>query len=71
MRIVIVNTRVPFVDGGAEVLAKGLRNALERAGHHVELIAIPFKWYPPERIVEQILAEGKPERAPERKATGT
>jgi glycosyltransferase involved in cell wall biosynthesis len=56
MRIVIANTRVPFVNGGAEVLAHGLRDALERAGHMVEMVAIPFKWYPPERIVEQILA---------------
>lgn len=56
MRIVIVTTQVPFITGGAEYLARGLKEALERAGHEVELVAIPFKWYPPERIPEHILA---------------
>lgn len=56
MRILIANTRIPFVDGGAEVLAQGLLAALRRSGHEAEIVAIPFKWYPPERILDQILA---------------
>jgi glycosyltransferase involved in cell wall biosynthesis len=56
MRILIVTVQVPFVRGGAEVLAEGLRNALVAAGHQTETVAIPFKWYPPERILDHMLA---------------
>lgn len=56
MRILIATTQVPFVRGGAEIHAEGLRNALCQAGHIAEIVAIPFKWYPPERIPEHILA---------------
>jgi len=56
MRILIATTQVPFVRGGAEVLAEGLRGALEAAGHQAELVAIPFKWYPPGRILDTMLA---------------
>jgi glycosyltransferase involved in cell wall biosynthesis len=56
MRVLIATTKTPFVTGGAEVHAEELRNALTRAGHQAAIIAIPFKWYPPERIVEQMLA---------------
>ncbi|MDH7604622.1 MAG: hypothetical protein QHH13_06965, partial [Melioribacter sp.] len=30
--------------------------ALEKVGHQAEIITMPFKWYPPERIPEHILA---------------
>ncbi|MEX0330287.1 MAG: glycosyltransferase family 4 protein [Puniceicoccaceae bacterium] len=56
MRIVIVNTHVPFVEGGAETLARTFKKALEAKKHEVELVRIPFKWYPPERIHEHVLA---------------
>src|SRR5450759_5048557 len=56
MRILIANTRVPFVDGGAEALAQGLHAALRRSGHQADIVAVPFKWDPPERIIEQIMA---------------
>ena len=56
MRVLVVTAQVPFVRGGAEIHAEGLREALVRAGHEAEIVAIPFKWYPPERIPEQILA---------------
>ena len=56
MRIVIATVQVPFVRGGAEMLADGLRTALASAGHEVEIIRLPFKWYPAERLVDQILA---------------
>lgn len=56
MRALIVTVQVPFVRGGAEMLAEGLEAALNAAGHHVEIARLPFKWYPPERIVDQILA---------------
>lgn len=56
MRVLIATVRVPFVNGGAEVLASGLRQALDAAGHQVEIVAVPFKWYPPERILDHMLA---------------
>lgn len=56
MRILVVTTQVPFVRGGAEILANGLVQAIQKAGHQVEIVAIPFKWYPPEQILENMLA---------------
>ena len=56
MRIVIATAQVPFIRGGAELHAEGLQAALAEAGHEVEVVRVPFKWYPPERILDQILA---------------
>ena len=56
MHILITTTQVPFVHGGAEVHARNLQEALRAAGHHVETVAIPFKWYPPERMMDAMLA---------------
>lgn len=56
MNIVIATVQVPFVQGGAEIHAESLKNALIKKGHTVEIVSIPFKWYPPERIHEHILA---------------
>ena len=56
MRVLIATVRVPFVNGGAELHAEGLRQALVAAGHQAEMVAIPFKWYPPERILDHMLA---------------
>jgi glycosyltransferase involved in cell wall biosynthesis len=56
MRIVIATTKVPFIRGGAEAHAEGLLKALRKAGHNVEIISFPFKWYPPEKIINHILA---------------
>ncbi|MBZ5627219.1 MAG: glycosyltransferase [Acidobacteriia bacterium] len=56
LRIVIATTQVPFVRGGAELLAEGLRDALLAEGHQAEITAIPFRWYPPERLLDMMLA---------------
>jgi glycosyltransferase involved in cell wall biosynthesis len=56
VRVVIATVQVPFVRGGAEILAEGLRDALRAAGHTAEIVAVPFKWYPPERIMDHMLA---------------
>jgi glycosyltransferase involved in cell wall biosynthesis len=55
MRVLALTTQVPFVRGGAELLAEGLIRALIAAGHEAEIVAIPFKWYPPERIFDHML----------------
>src|SRR5262249_18713014 len=56
MRVLIATIQVPFVRGGAEIHAEGLRTALQSAGHQAEIIAIPFKWYPPEKVLDHMLA---------------
>ena len=56
MRILIATAQVPFVRGGAEILAEGLMHALRTQGHTTEIVAITFKWYPPERILDHVLA---------------
>ena len=56
MNILIMTTQVPFIQGGAEVHARSLLTALRSAGHQAEIVAIPFKWYPPERILDNMLA---------------
>jgi glycosyltransferase involved in cell wall biosynthesis len=56
MRILIATVSTPFVRGGAEIHAEGLCRALIREGHQAEIIAIPFRYYPPERILDTMLA---------------
>jgi glycosyltransferase involved in cell wall biosynthesis len=56
MRILVVNTYVPFVHGGAESHAHNLVQNLRKHGHIAEEVRIPFKWYPPEKIPDHILA---------------
>jgi len=56
LRILIATVKVPFVNGGAETHAAGLRQALVDRGHQAAIISVPFKWYPPERILDHMLA---------------
>ena len=56
MRIVIATVQVPFIRGGAELHAEGLKQALIASGHEVEIVAVPFKWYPPQRVLDHMLA---------------
>ncbi len=55
-RIIIVNTQIPFIRGGAEIQAENLQKALTKNGNIVEMVRIPFIWYPPEKISQQIRA---------------
>ena len=56
MNILICTTQVPFTTGGAEAHVEGLRLALIRAGYNAEVVALPFKWYPPAEIMQSALA---------------
>ena len=56
MRVLVVTTQVCFTHGGAEIHAESLVNALKKEGHEAELVAIPYKWYPPEKILDTLLA---------------
>jgi glycosyltransferase involved in cell wall biosynthesis len=54
--ILICTTQVPFTRGGAESHAEGLRSALVEAGYKAEIVALPFKWYPPTEIMRGAMA---------------
>ena len=46
MRIAVCAPQVPFERGGTEILAETLVEQLRGRDHEVELVRIPFKWYP-------------------------
>ena len=54
--ILICTTQVPFTTGGAEAHVLGLKRALNEAGYKAEIVALPFKWYPPTEIMRGALA---------------
>jgi glycosyltransferase involved in cell wall biosynthesis len=56
MRVLIATVQVPFVRGGAEVLAESLRDALRSAGHEADIAAVPWRWYPAEQIIDHMVA---------------
>ena len=53
MRLAVCMPQVPFERGGTEIFADGLVNALREHGHETELVTVPFKWYPGERVLTQ------------------
>jgi glycosyltransferase involved in cell wall biosynthesis len=58
MKVAVLNNAVPFVRGGAELLAEKLVVEIGRAGHEAELVCIPFQWEPPTAVVDSMLATG-------------
>lgn len=56
MKVAILNCGIPFVAGGAERHATDLFAAVQAAGHECDLIDLPFKNYPPSRILDHALA---------------
>jgi glycosyltransferase involved in cell wall biosynthesis len=54
VRIAVCHPHTPFARGGAELHTEGLVQALRSAGHEVDVVAIPFKWYPPAELVHQM-----------------
>jgi len=55
VRIAVCAPKVPFVHGGAEILAETLVDELRARGHATELVTIPFKWYPGTKVLTQAL----------------
>jgi glycosyltransferase involved in cell wall biosynthesis len=69
MRIAVCAPQVPFVRGGAEIFSERLVDELRTRGNEAELVTVPFKWYPGERVLTQAFlwrlldleeAEGRP-----------
>src|ERR687883_1443206 len=53
MRIAVCAPQVPFERGGAEIFADDLVAELRAREHDVDLVTVPFKWYPGERVLSQ------------------
>jgi len=56
MKLAVLNNCVPFISGGAEHLAEALTWKLREYGHEATLFRIPFRWEPPAKIIESMLA---------------
>lgn len=50
MNIVVTANTVPFIHGGADHHIAGLQEALQAAGHSVEMVRFPFKFAPDEDL---------------------
>lgn len=55
MKIAIATVQVPFIKGGAEILVNMLCDELKKRGHSAEVVTIPFKWYPAETLVKEMM----------------
>jgi glycosyltransferase involved in cell wall biosynthesis len=56
MKVAVVNTAVPFLRGGAEILVDGLARALTEAGHEVAEVKVPLRWSSASVIAQSMLA---------------
>jgi glycosyltransferase involved in cell wall biosynthesis len=54
MRILIVSTIVPFIEGGGTFIVDWLHNVLRNSGHETDVIKIPFHSYPPAMIKQML-----------------
>ncbi len=52
--IAVCAAQIPFFKGGAEAHVSGLVRELGRRKYEVELINIPYKWYPREQLLRSI-----------------
>jgi glycosyltransferase involved in cell wall biosynthesis len=55
VRIAVCAPQIPFIHGGAEILAETLVDELRKREHATELVTIPFKWYPGTKVLTQAL----------------
>jgi glycosyltransferase involved in cell wall biosynthesis len=53
VRIAVCRPQVPFSYGGAEIFCDRLVGELRQRDHEAELVTVPFKWYPGERVLTQ------------------
>lgn len=56
MKIAIATVQVPFITGGAEILTEMLKAQLIARGHQVDIVTIPFKWYPEETLLNCMMS---------------
>src|SRR5438132_10016015 len=53
MRIAVCRPQVPFARGGVKIFTDDLVSELRARGHDADLVTVPFKWYPGERVLTQ------------------
>ncbi len=55
--ILVLGAQVPFISGGAELLNETLVSEINKLeGYQAELVQLPYKWYPEEQLIDDILA---------------
>jgi glycosyltransferase involved in cell wall biosynthesis len=54
--VLVCETQVPFVRGGAELLVRQLVVELRRRGYETDRVSVPFKWYPKDEILTHAAA---------------
>lgn len=54
--ILVCETQVPFVRGGAELLVQQLVDELRVRGFETDKVALPFKWYPKQELLPHAAA---------------
>ena len=54
--ILVCETQVPFVTGGAELHVRSLTDRLRAAGYETDVVRVPFKWYPTDEILAHAAA---------------
>jgi glycosyltransferase involved in cell wall biosynthesis len=54
--VLVCETQVPLVRGGAELLVRQLVSELRRRGVATDRVSLPFKWYPKEEILPHAAA---------------
>ncbi len=56
--VLVCETQVPLVRGGAELLVRQLVDELRARGFETDRVAVPFKWYPKQEILPHAAAWG-------------
>lgn len=54
-RILVCTAQTPFVWGGSEILADSLARELSKRGWPVDVIRMPFRWYPKAEILKSYM----------------
>lgn len=55
MNIILATVQVPFIRGGAEAHAEETQARLRARGHNVDTVALPFKCYPEECLLQTMV----------------
>lgn len=55
-KIVICNAQIPFSYGGAEIMVDNLHKELKKRGFQAEIVQLPYRWYPPEKLLDSAFA---------------
>ena len=56
--VLVCETQVPLVRGGAELLVRQLVDELRQRGFEADRVSVPFKWYPKDELLPHAAAWG-------------